>query len=110
MSPKAESDAATKWSACLESAESLRYRLQASGELPLRWEVIQDPENLADPLLNPGMCALTRAGEVPWTADDIIDSHLGAAWRSIINRQLALPAAMERLQQQAVNSELAVGR
>lgn len=110
MTPKAESEAATKWIAFLESAESQRYRLQASGELPLRWEVIQDPENLADPLLNPVMWSLTRAVEVPWTADDIIDSHLGAAWRSIINRQLALPAAMERLQQQAVNSELAVGR
>ena len=99
MTPKAESEAATKWIAFLESAESQRYRLQASGELPLRWEVIQDPENLADPLLNPVMWSLTRAVEVPWTADDIIDSHLrgvaehhqqaagsAAAWNACSNR------------------------
>lgn len=110
MTPKAQSEPATRWLNFLESAESQRYRLQTSGELPTRWEVVRDPQNLADPLLNPVMWSMTRAVEVPWTTDDIIDSHLGTAWRSIINLQLTLPAAMERLQLQAVHSEQAVRR
>lgn len=110
MTPKAESEAATRWINFLESEESQRYRLRESGELPTRWEVVRDPENLADPLLNPVMWSMTRAVEVPWTSDDIIDAHLGAAWRSVTGFQLALPAAMETLQLQSANSERALQR
>lgn len=96
---------ATKWLLYVQSAQAQERWLLATGELPTRYEVIQQPEFRQDPLYEPIMWSLVRAVAQPWVSDDV-NPTIRRAWTSIINGNS--PAeAIATMQLEAENAERA---
>ena len=104
ISHKADPEPANRWLYFLQSTESQRLRLERSGELPTRWDLVRDPDLLADPDMNPVLWSMIRSHPVPWTSDDML-GLIERAYRSVIQGVEPVETALENLQHAAVVAE-----
>lgn len=98
---QADVDLATSWLMHHQSVPSQERWLEATGELPTRWQVIKQPKFQRDPDTLNIMYSLTRAVGVPWMNDSIIDSLVGQAWREVTGLEASPEVALQKLHLQA---------
>jgi multiple sugar transport system substrate-binding protein len=104
-SQASDPELATEWLLFVQSKESQERWFLETGELPTRFEVIQQPSLREDPLHEPIMWSLVRAVSQPWISDDV-NPTIRAAWNRLRQGE-APPEVFATMQLEAVNAEKA---